>query len=91
MTESQHTNAGLRIAGTAFLHCSLAHFILRLAGSAAHLDSAATLLAAHRPAAPNCPALCRKELKKEGVHFEKSSKGTKLQQFETLLLPLCKA
>lgn len=53
------TNAGLRVACTSFLHRSLTHDVIGLAGSAAHLDSAATFLAAHGPAAPTGPALCR--------------------------------
>lgn len=59
------TDAGLRVACTTFLHCSLTHAVLGLAGSAAHLDAAATLLAAHGPAAPTGPALCRERRQEE--------------------------
>lgn len=41
------TDAGLRIAGPPFFHYSLAYVVLGLTGSAAHLDSTPTFLAAH--------------------------------------------
>lgn len=41
------TNAGLRVAGTSFFNDSLAHILLGLACSAAHLIATIALLAAN--------------------------------------------
>lgn len=59
------TNAGLGVAGSAFLNCSLTHFLLRLAASATHLDSTVALLAAGRPATPTGPAFCKETTAKK--------------------------
>lgn len=53
------TDAGLRVAGPSLLYDALTDTILRLACTAAHLDSAATLVTALGPAAPPAPAFCK--------------------------------
>lgn len=53
------TDAGLRVAGPSLLYDAPTDTILRLACTAAHLDSAATLVTALGPAAPPVPAFCK--------------------------------